>query len=111
MVPIKNFQMVSIYLTYLPFPQVKCTEGRWPGNRTVSIIHFSSERNARQYLESDPTVKQPDFMDGMDIIMVHTQKQSLPSGKCKQFHAIVYLSQTELHHRGMTNKEHKCSTD
>jgi len=60
-------------------PEVKCSEGRWPGNRTMAIIHFASERNARQYLESDPTVKQPDFMDGMDIIMVHTQRPNLPT--------------------------------
>lgn len=51
-------------------PEVTVVEGHWPRNRTLALLHFSSERFARQYLESDPVVRQPDFMGGADFAIV-----------------------------------------
>ncbi|XP_067948125.1 uncharacterized protein [Watersipora subatra] len=81
--PISNYQRFknammknrSILLNYTgslvcSAPETRTIEGNWPGNRTIAILHFTSEISARSYLQSDPVVKQPDFMDGVDVCIV-----------------------------------------
>ncbi|KAF6040530.1 hypothetical protein EB796_001167 [Bugula neritina] len=69
-----QLQRLYIYFTVTPI------EGNWRTNRTVAILHFATARQATSYLQSEPLVKQPDFMDGMDVCIVQA-KGYPPRGK------------------------------
>lgn len=69
-------------------------EGRWPANRTAALLYFRSHWYAERYLGSDPLVRQPDFMDGVDVIIISCSE--IPPQGLNQLHD--YWTSQQLAH-------------
>ena len=50
--------------------QVEVVNGKWQGKKAVLMLEFGSMRDCRMWYEGTPDVKQPDWLDGADIIGV-----------------------------------------
>lgn len=51
--------------------QVECLEGsKWPRNMACAVLWFPSMRAAQQWYDCTPEVKQPDWLNGVDIVAV-----------------------------------------
>lgn len=62
-----NYQGVVIGVS----EQVECLEGsKWPRNMACAILWFPSMRAAQQWYDCTPEVKQPDWLNGVDIVAV-----------------------------------------
>lgn len=79
--------------------KVYVLEGNFPASKGVAILSFASLREADLWKDSVPEIRQPDWMDGVDMIIVPVCK--MPPGDKRfvqlidlRFHNInEYLSQ------------------
>ena len=44
-------------------------EGDWPHSKGVAILSFQSLREAELWKDSVPEIRQPDWLDGVDMII------------------------------------------
>lgn len=44
-------------------------EGDWPQSKGVAILSFQSLREAELWKDSVPEIRQPDWLDGVDMII------------------------------------------
>ena len=49
-------------------------EGDWPRSRGVAILSFESYREAELWKDSVPEIRQQDWLDGVDLIIVPVYK-------------------------------------
>lgn len=70
-------------------------EGSWPGNRTAALLYFKSRWYAERYLGSDPLVRQPDFMDGIDVVLIDC-KEVPPLGMSSLNVTLMYAADGEI---------------
>jgi len=49
--------------------QVHVAEGDWPQSKGVAILSFQSLREAELWKDSVPEIRQPDWLDGVDMII------------------------------------------
>ena len=50
--------------------QVQVIEGSWLAGRGVAILSFQSFREAELWKDSVPEIRQPDWLDGVDFLIV-----------------------------------------
>lgn len=68
--------MVSFHCTrtragvVLMLSQVCVLEGNFPQSKGVAILSFASLREAELWKDSVPEIKQQDWMDGVDMVIV-----------------------------------------
>jgi len=55
--------------------------GYWSNNQVVAMFEFDTEDNARRWFHSDGDVKQPDFQDRIDAILLPAFR-AVPRDKC-----------------------------
>ena len=44
--------------------------GGWLGNQAVVLLEFTSEKDARFWFEGGPDIKQPDWLHGVDVVIL-----------------------------------------
>ena len=50
--------------------QLEVIEGSWPSDRGIVILSFRSLRDAELWKDSVPEIRQHDWMDGVDAVIV-----------------------------------------
>jgi len=50
--------------------QLEVIEGSWPSDRGVAILSFQSLRDAELWKDSVPEIRQHDWLDGVDFVIV-----------------------------------------
>jgi len=50
--------------------QLEVIEGSWPEDRGVAILSFRSFRDAELWKDSVPEIRQHDWLDGIDLVIV-----------------------------------------
>jgi len=53
---------------------IQVIEGEWPIYRGVAILSFDSYREAILWRDSVPEIRQPDWLDGVDLVIVPVLK-------------------------------------
>jgi len=53
---------------------IQVIEGEWPISRGVAILSFDSYREAILWKDSVPEIRQPDWLDGVDLVIVPVHK-------------------------------------
>ena len=48
---------------------MECVEGEWPAHLAVAVLSFPSFDLAQRWLDSTPSIKQHDWMDGADFVI------------------------------------------
>ncbi|ESN94569.1 hypothetical protein HELRODRAFT_164430 [Helobdella robusta] len=58
---------------------MKVLEGNWPGTMGVAILTFKSLRDAELWKDSVPDIKQPDWLRGVDMLIVPIKHLPAPN--------------------------------
>ncbi|XP_013407148.1 uncharacterized protein LOC106171378 [Lingula anatina] len=56
--------------------EVELVENFWPGQKLPAMLWFPAEDLAERWLASDKVIKQPDWLNGVDIIMVPATRRA-----------------------------------
>jgi len=66
-------------------------EGDWPQSKGVAILSFESLREAELWKDSVPEIRQPDWLDGVDMIIAPVR--SMPRKSLSMY--VSYLTHTQ----------------
>lgn len=82
-------------------------EGNFPRSKGVAILSFVSLREAELWKDSVPEIKQPDWMDGVDMIIVPVCKMPTPGKRFVQMIDLRFrnVNQYLAEHSGEADKQ------
>jgi len=72
------------------FVQLEVIEGSWPSDQGIAILSFRSLRDAELWKDSVPEIRQHDWLDGVDVVIVPVT--SLPRQYISYIITILTLS-------------------
>jgi len=49
---------------------IQCLEGHWSHDKGIAVLHFESVRDAERWTHCTPEIKQHDWLDSVDMIVV-----------------------------------------